>query len=73
MTPEVLILHDGRMNRQNAAVYLGCAPKTLATYASRGDGPAFVKRGRVWYFKTDLDAWLNAGRVARRHLGEVAK
>jgi hypothetical protein len=24
-------------------------------------GPKFIKRGRVWYFKEDLDAWLRAG------------
>jgi hypothetical protein len=56
-----LVLPDGRMNRRNAAAYLGYAPKTLAQYASQGMGPKFIKRGRVWYFKEDLDAWLRAG------------
>ena len=60
-TPEVLILPDGRMDRRNAAAYLGNAPKTLAQYASKGTGPKFVKRGRVWYFKKDLDAWIAGG------------
>jgi hypothetical protein len=49
------------MNRRNAAAYLGCAPRTLAQYASQGTGPRFLKRGRVWYFKEDLDAWLREG------------
>lgn len=29
-----------------------------------GTGPKFVKRGRVFYFQTDVDEWLNAqGRM----------
>lgn len=29
-----------------------------------GTGPRFIKRGRIFYYKDDLDAWLNAdGRV----------
>lgn len=60
-TPQVLILPDGRMDRRNAAMYLGNAPKTLAQYASKGTGPKFFKRGRVWYFKKDLDAWIAGG------------
>jgi hypothetical protein len=55
---DVLILPDGRMNRKNAALYLGLSVKTLAMHASRGTGPTFVKRGRVFYFRDDLDAWL---------------
>jgi len=57
----VLILPDGRMDRRNAAKYLGNAPKTLAQWASKGIGPKFTKRGRVWYFKQDLDAWIAEG------------
>lgn len=63
-TPEVLILPDGRMDRRNAATYLGNAPKTLAQYASKGIGPKFIKRGRVWYFKADLDAWIAGGKAS---------
>jgi hypothetical protein len=55
---DVVILPDGRLNRKNAARYLGLAVKTLAMHASRGTGPAFIKRGRVFYFRDDLDAWL---------------
>ena len=62
--PEVTVLPDGRMDRKNAAQYLGLAVKTLAMHASRGTGPRFIKRGRVFYFREDLDAWLNAhGRL----------
>ena len=51
------------MDRRNAARYLGLAEKTLAMHASRGTGPKFVKRGRVFYFKHDLDKWLQDGVV----------
>jgi Helix-turn-helix domain len=54
----VVMLPDGRINRKNAAKYLGLAEKTLAMHASRGTGPAFIKRGRVFYFRDDLDEWL---------------
>lgn len=52
------ILPDGRMTRRNAARYLGLSEKTLAMYASRKTGPKFVKPGRTFYFKQDLDAWV---------------
>lgn len=55
---DVVILPDGRMDRKNAARYLGLAVKTLAMHATRGTGPMFIKRGRVFYFRHDLDAWL---------------
>jgi len=57
-TPTIFMLPDGRMDRRNAAAYLGLSVKTLAMHATRGTGPKFIKRGRVWYYKTDLDAWL---------------
>jgi hypothetical protein len=61
MYPSLVILPDGRMNRRSAAIYLGLSEKTLAMHASRGTGPKFVKRGRVFYYREDLDDWLNAG------------
>jgi Helix-turn-helix domain len=62
----VVILPDGRMNRKNAAKYLGLAEKTLAMHASRGTGPAFIKRGRVFYFRDDLDAWLKGSTTCNQ-------
>ena len=59
------ILPDGRMDTRNAALYLGCSPKTLAHMRCNGKGPAFLKPGRVWYFCADLDQWL-AGHGKRR-------
>ncbi|MCD6056412.1 MAG: hypothetical protein K0R12_1374 [Gammaproteobacteria bacterium] len=55
---------DGRFNVENAARYLGLSPKTLATLRVNGQGPRFIKRGRIFYYLDDLDAWLNAhGRL----------
>lgn len=59
----VRILPDGRMASSSAAVYLGLSDKTLANLRCRGLGPKFVKRGRVFYFKADLDEWLAAGKA----------
>lgn len=60
---EVTVLPDGRMDAKNAASYLGLSPKTLAMMRCAGSGPKFVKRGRVFYYRQDLDEWLIAGRV----------
>ena len=59
--PKIALLPDGRMNTQNAARYLGLSAKTLAMMRCQGTGPQFIKRGRVFYFKEDLDSWLNEG------------
>ena len=60
---EVVKTRDGRMDRRNAAAYLGRAPKTLAQWASKGVGPKFIKRGHVWYRQADLDEWLQGGEA----------
>ena len=57
----LFIFPDGRMDRKNAASYLGCAPKTLADWATKGTGPEYrLVGGRVFYFKAALDAWIGA-------------
>jgi hypothetical protein len=61
---EVMIYPDGRLNTTNAALYLGLKEKTLAMMRGYGTGPKFIKRGKIFYFKEDLDIWLNA---AGRH------
>lgn len=63
MTIEVRTFPDGRMDTENAAKYIGCSTKTLANMRTAGIGPAFVKRGRIFYFQDDVDKWLRAGRV----------
>lgn len=61
--PEVFVFPDGRMDRKNASRYLGLSVKTLAMHASRGTGPKYVKLGRVFYFRHDLDAWIKAAET----------
>jgi predicted DNA-binding transcriptional regulator AlpA len=56
----ICMFPDGRLNVPNAATYLGLEQKTLAMMRSNGRGPKFIKRGRIFYYKEDLDAWLNA-------------
>jgi len=65
LTPiEVVTYPDGRMDAKNTATYTGLSPKTLAMMRCSGTGPKFVKRGRIFYFKTDVDDWMNAqGRL----------
>jgi hypothetical protein len=59
----VRIYPDGRLDTCNAAAYIGLNEQTLANYRSKGIGPKFVKRGRIFYFKSDLDEWLAEGRA----------
>ena len=63
-TVAVRMFPDGRMNSKNAALYLGLEEKTLAMKRSDGTGPHFIKRGRIFYFKDDLDAWINEAKRA---------
>lgn len=53
------------LKRAQAAAYLGLAVSTLASWASLGKGPVFVRLGSaVRYRRTDLDAYL-ADRTVR--------
>ena len=61
---KLFIFPDGRMDRKNAALYVGCAAKTLADWATKGTGPEYrLVGGRVFYFKDALDRWI-AGQVS---------
>jgi len=61
---DITMFPDGRLDTRNAASYLGLKEKTLAMMRGNGKGPKFIKRGRIFYFKEDLDAWINAhGRL----------
>jgi hypothetical protein len=57
---EIVMFPDGRLDVKNASSYLGLSEKTLAMMRCKGEGPKFVKRGRIFYFREDLDGWLNA-------------
>lgn len=56
---QIITFADGRMTGKDAADYLGLKEKTLAIMRTNGTGPAFIKRGRIFYYKEDLDKWLN--------------
>lgn len=58
----IMIYPDGRMDRKNAALYLGLSAKTLAMYACKGKGPRYIRRGRIFYFQNDLDEWLREAK-----------
>ncbi len=56
----VRVLPDGRMDRQNAALYIGMKPKTLAMWELVRKGPPSIKvGGKRFYFKADLDRFIN--------------
>ena len=55
----VRVLPDGRMDRKNAAKYLGVAVKTLAMWQLHGKAPpSRLVGGRRYYFKAALDAFI---------------
>ena len=55
---KVTVFPDGRLDTENAARYLGFSPKTLAMMRTNGNGPKFVKRGRIFYYLDDLQSWI---------------
>ncbi len=60
----VRVLPNGNMDSNNAAKYVGRAPKTLAMWRMQGIGPKWTKNGgRVFYNKEALDAFMR-GKVA---------
>jgi hypothetical protein len=62
----VRVTPDGRVNRRDAALYLGCEKKTLTMWKSQGKGPRSVKvGGRDFYFVDDLDAFIRDGRATQ--------
>ncbi|MEC4747459.1 helix-turn-helix domain-containing protein [Methylomicrobium sp. Wu6] len=58
---QIRLYPDGRMCAKDASEYVGLSEKTLAMMRCKGTGPRFIKRGRIFYFKTDLDEWLARG------------
>ncbi len=60
----VRVLPNGDMDSNNAAKYVGRAPKTLAMWRMQGIGPEWTKNGgRVFYSRDALDAFMR-GRAA---------
>jgi hypothetical protein len=74
---QIVFFADGRLDVENASIYTGLSKKTMAMARCNGTGAKYVKRGKIFYFKEDLDEWLNAnGRhtstAAAKH-AELAK
>jgi len=60
----VRVLPDGRMDRENAARYIGRKPKTLEIWHTEGRGPrSRLVGGRRYYNKDDLDHFIQ-GKAA---------
>jgi hypothetical protein len=59
---KVVVLPDGRLDRKNAAAFLGKAPKTLAEYHRRGIGPrSIMVGGWRFYLLSELQAFAQGG------------
>lgn len=70
---QIRLFPDGRMCAKDASDYVGLSEKTLAMMRCKGTGPRFVKRGRIFYFKQDLDEWLAGGvAVSTAQCGKLA-
>jgi hypothetical protein len=61
----VEVLPDGRMDRANAAKFIGRSPQTLRIWSVHGKGPpAYTVGGRAYYYFADLEAYVAAELVA---------
>ena len=60
---KVVMFPDNRLDTKNTAAYTGLSEKTLAMKRCDGTGPRFIKRGRIFYYKKDLDEWLESGQA----------
>lgn len=60
---EVMVLPDGRVDAKNAASFVGLSEKTMAIMRCHGKGPKYLKRGRIFYFIEDLQAWVKDGEA----------
>ena len=58
------ITYRGQRLRERLTILLDkrrtLAEKTLAMLRCNGTGPKFIKRGRIFYFQSDIDDWMNA-------------
>ena len=63
LTVQINRYPDGRVTAKDAAAYVGLSEKTLANLRTKGTGPKFLKVGKVFYFVSDLDEWLQSAVV----------
>jgi len=64
---EINFYPDGRLDAENAAKYLGISKMTLAVYRSKKTGPSYIKIGKIFYLKRDLDEWLTKNRIVTQN------
>jgi len=60
---KIRVLPDGRVDTKNASAFVGLSEKTMAIMRCHGKGPKYVKRGRIFYFIEDLQAWVKDGEA----------
>ena len=62
VTPQITILPGGKLSRQDAALFLGRKPQTLAHWATVGRGPPAINiGGRCFYMLDELPALRRRG------------
>lgn len=62
-----------RLNVTQAATYVGLSASTLNMMRCQGKGPRYLKlASRVYYRKSDLDAYIAAGTVETEDSRRVA-
>jgi hypothetical protein len=58
---KINVLPDGRVDRNNAAKYLGKSPQTLAIWGVMGKGPSpHSVGGRGYYYLSEVEAYVAA-------------
>ncbi|NBY21427.1 MAG: hypothetical protein EBQ73_00800 [Gammaproteobacteria bacterium] len=73
----IRIWPDGRTDTPGAAKYAGVSEKTLMMHRVHGTGPEFVrlggqKRGKIFYFITALNEWMQSGVVQTASVSPIA-
>ena len=56
-------VNDISMTPAQVAKYTGLSIRTLANKRSNGSGPPFCKLGKILYWKSDVDRWVDAHRA----------
>lgn len=60
---EICILPDGRLTLENAAKYIGIKPITLRVLIQKKKSPTYIKPGRIYFYKEDIDDWLKSFKI----------
>lgn len=65
-TVKIIVRPDGRLDRRDAAAYIGISPKTLANMQTRGVGPrSMLVGGRRYYKLEDIMGYVTGDRFCR--------